>query len=402
LKILLGYTWFPSETYGNVQKLELERIDRIRSAGFDVDGFCLTLRPPAPCLTFPQLDKLWKKRDKALLMHYDDLLQKLDGFDVLINEAGINLHPEFVEMLPVVTVFGCNDDPESSEWLSKPVVKSYDLCLVGNIAEVETYYQWGAKQAVWRPMGFQGYYSPELTREDILSGERDIDIFMMAERSSPWRRERFNVLERAFPEAFFFGAGWKRGYLPTGNEISWLQRTKIGPNIHNSTGPINFRTFYLPANGVLQICDNKKHLGEIYELGKEAVGFDTIEECVELCRYYLDHDEERRNIAANGWERVMRDYTEDKIFDRIVQTIAPILEKKRPIPETVSTISLFSRNKFVRSYYRAQDAILRKPLMPRIKTCIKERFPSAYAYILEIYHKIKMRKTRKKGNYPPQ
>lgn len=385
MKILLGYPWYPSEkTYGNVQKMALERIDRLRSAGYDVDGFCLTINPPASYLPFPQLDKLWKKRDRNLLMLYDDLLQKLDGYDVLINEAGINLHPEFVEMLPVVTVFGCNDDPESSDLLSKPVLKSYDLCLVGNIAEVENYYQWGAKQAVWQPLGFQGYYSPQLTYEDILSGERDIDIFMMAERASPWRRERFDVLERAFPEGFFFGAGWKRGYLPAGEEISWLQRTKIGPNIHNSTGPINFRTFYLPANGVLQICDNKKHLANIYELGKEAIGFDTIEECIELCRYYLSHDEERRYIAANGWKRATNDYTEEKIFERTVQTIVPIFEKKKPIPKTVSSISLFSRNKLVRTYYKLYDSISLPIPISQIKATIKEKFPNVYACVRKI------------------
>jgi glycosyltransferase involved in cell wall biosynthesis len=387
MKILLGYPWFPSEAYGNVQKMELERIGRLQAAGYNVDGFCLTINPPASHLTFPQLDALWKKRNRNLLMFYDNLLQKLDGYDVLINAAGINLHPEFVEMLPVVTVFGCNDDPESSDLMSKPVLKSYDLCLVGNIAEVESYYQWGAKHAVWHPMGFQGYYSPQLTYEDILSGERDIDIFMMAERASKWRRERFDILERAFPEGFFFGAGWKRGYLPTGNEISWLQRTKICPNIHNSTGPINFRTFYLPANGVLQICDNKKHLAKIYELGKEAVGFNTIEECVDLCRYYLAHDEERRYIAANGWKRVTNDYTEEKIFERAVQAIAPILEKKKPIPKTVSTISLFSRNRIVRFYCKLYDSLFHSISISQIKALLIKKIPNVYACIRRIWHK---------------
>ncbi len=64
-----------------------------------------------------------------------------------------------------------------------------------------------------------------------------------------------------------------------------MQRTRVGINIHNSTGPINFRTFYLPANGVLQICDNKSHLGRIFELGREVVGYQEIAEAIELCRY---------------------------------------------------------------------------------------------------------------------
>jgi len=95
----------------------------------------------------------------------------------------------------------------------------------------------------------------------------------------------------------------------------------VGINIHNSTGPINFRTFYLPANGVLQICDNKSHLGQIFELGKEVVGYDSIDEAIELTRYYLEHEEERRAIAAAGWRRTLREYNEVAAFDFIRRAV---------------------------------------------------------------------------------
>jgi spore maturation protein CgeB len=110
--------------------------------------------------------------------------------------------------------------------------------------------------------------------------------------------------------------------------------------MHNSTGPINYRTFYLPANGVMQICDNKAHLGKIYELDKEVVGFDTVEECIDRCRYYLAHDDERRAIAAAGWRRAMRDYTEVPIFRRMVETVSSMLPPRdRPAPRVHDIIT---------------------------------------------------------------
>ena len=322
LKILYGYSWFKSEAYGNVQDLNLAYIRQLNEAGFDVEGFCLTLAPPGPCLTFKELDRRWRWGERNLLVMYERLEQALEGKQVLLNGPGINLHPEFVAKLPVFTVFQCFDDPENSQNLSRPVAAAYDLCLVGNIAEVDTYRSWGVKSAEWSPMGLQPtIYDPTLTYEKILDGERDLDLFLMCDRLSPWRRERLDKLSQAFPEAHFYGQGWPRGYLPHGQELKFLQRAKIGPNLHNSSGPINYRTFYLPANGVMQICDNKNHLGKIYELGKEVIGFDSVEECIELCRYYLDHDEERRLIAANGWKRVVTDYTEIAVFQRIVSLI---------------------------------------------------------------------------------
>ena len=102
------------------------------------------------------------------------------------------------------------------------------------------------------------------------------------------------------------GAGWPKGFLPEKERVPLLQRTKIGVNIHNSTGPINFRTYYLPANGVMQICDNKKHLPMVFELNKEVVGFDSIEEAIDLCRYYLEHDEEAHKSQPPGMQELSR------------------------------------------------------------------------------------------------
>ena len=327
LKILYGYSWFESGAYGNVEDLNLTYIRQLNEAGYDVEGFCLTLDPPGPCLTFKSLDRRWRFGERKLLAMYERLERALEGKQVLINGPGINLHPEFVARLPVFTVFQCFDDPENSHNLSRPVASAYDLCLVGNIAEVETYRSWGVKAAEWSPMGLQPtIYDPTLTYEQIINGERDIDLFMMADRISPWRKDRLDKLALAFSEAHFYGQGWPRGYLPSGQEVSFLQRAKVGPNLHNSTGPINYRTYYLPANGVMQICDNKSYLAKIYELGKEVVGFDTIDECIDLCRYYLSHDEERRLIAANGWKRALTDYTESAVFRRNMTLIEERLE----------------------------------------------------------------------------
>jgi spore maturation protein CgeB len=71
----------------------------------------------------------------------------------------------------------------------------------------------------------------------------------------------------------------------------------------------------------MQICDNKKHLPTLFELGKEVIGFDNVAECADATRYYLAHDDERRAIALAGYRRVMRDYTEDKWWERIPTVI---------------------------------------------------------------------------------
>lgn len=324
MRILYGYAYYDSPAFVDVGRLKEDHLAELRRAGFEVEGFCLTLNPPGPHLAFPQMDRLWRRGDRTLLAMYERLEERLSGFDVLLNSSGLNLHPEFIERLPAYTVFQCFDDPESSAILSRPVAASYDLSLVGNIAEVDTYRSWGVKAAEWMPMGLMpGSYDPSLRAEDILSEERDIDLIMFIDRNSLPRRPKLDRLAEAFPNEHFYGQGWARGCLPVGPEqVRLFRRAKIGPNLHHSTGPINFRVFQAPANGVMQICDNKSHLGQVYELDKEVAGFDTVDECIDLCRYYLAHDRQRREIAAAGFLRAVRDYNEVAVFRRTVEVIA--------------------------------------------------------------------------------
>lgn len=332
MRILLGFSYYHHPSM-DIKEWVDSWLGRLRQTGIQVESFPLTVNPPAHQFYWPELDARWRRGDNALLRMYERLALALEHFDVFVNWNGINVHPDFVRQLPTFNVYGCFDDPEASDILSKPVAWAYDLAMVGNIAELDTYKSWGVKEVRHWPLGYRETdYDPSLTREKILSAERDIDIALLCERQTRYRAERLDKFAAAFPQGVYYGKGWPKGFLPEDQKISLYKRTKIGPNFHNSTGPVNFRTFVLPANGVLQICDNKSHLARLYEINKEAVGFDTIEEAIELCRYYLEHDEERREIAAAGWARAMRDYNEVATFqliEKYVSELQPILQKKQ-------------------------------------------------------------------------
>lgn len=323
MKILLGHSFPDQTTFGTIWIENWLR--RLRIAGFEVYPFSLVINQQRPVLYFNELDILWRYQDTRLLAMYESLGKTLLDYDVFICFNGSNIHPNFVSSLNCFTVYACFDDPEASPKLSKPVAGAFDLAMVGNIAEVDSYKSWGVKEVRWWPLGFrQDDYDPHLTAEAILEGRRDIEVALLCERVTRYRKDRVDRFVKAFPNGSYYGLGWPAGFLPEDRRISTLQRTRIGINIHNSTGPINFRTFYLPANGVMQLCDNKSNLGKIFDLGKEAVGYDSIEEAIELTRYYLEHDAERRVIAAAGWKRALADYNEVACFKRVTDAISEL------------------------------------------------------------------------------
>lgn len=310
-EIILGYQVPNPRT----QELYCDMIARARQLGYNIKGLCLTENPPAPALTFAQLDARWKRKDRELDKLRSRVREAVSGADVFWNLNGANIHPAWLADFPTLNVYGCYDDPESSARLSQPVARYFDACFVGNLSCLPLYESWNVRNMAWSPLAFLGKdYDPTLTPEHVLTVERPVDIVFFGERQTPFRQGRLDRLIEAFPQAYCRGRGWPGGFVDDENRRAIYKQAKIGWNVHNSVGPVNLRFFALPANGILQICDNKCRSGQVFKLGEEIVGFDSMDECIELTRYYLEHPDERKRIAANGLKRYQTEFTEDKIW----------------------------------------------------------------------------------------
>lgn len=293
-----------------------------------------------------ELDRHYKDRDPGLLVFYDKIRKLAMSHDIHIVNYGNIYHPEFIKSLKetgIYNVIYSGDDPNGSDFCSKPYVGAFDhsFCFGINFDDKtkikEKFLEWGAKRADWWPYGARtDMYDDALTESDIYNKERDIDLVFVG---TPWLKlERLAKLKRAFPGMKIYGQKYwktiagcginaiKKGKFPKvaldayaiglGNvrELSaeelvpLYHRCKLGINMHLSFGPSNIRMYQLPANGVMQLCDCPEGLGEVFEVGKEVIMYHSIEESVELIKYYLDNDEERKEIAAAGFNRVMKDY----------------------------------------------------------------------------------------------
>ncbi|MCP3965754.1 MAG: glycosyltransferase family 1 protein [Lentisphaerae bacterium] len=60
------------------------------------------------------------------------------------------------------------------------------------------------------------------------------------------------------------------------------------------------RTFEIPACGAFLLAERTPVMQQLYEEGKEAEYFETPEEFVEKCKYYLKHENKRRQISKAG------------------------------------------------------------------------------------------------------
>lgn len=263
--------------------------------------------------------------------------------------SGYPWSSHFLEKLKRYSYVACYfvDDPEGSKNTSMLYVKYYHYAFCGGIffdkhtRIVDKYLEWGAIKSKYIPLGAcPSKYSsnpPEYLN-------RDIDIIFVGGAYLKKIIRMFKLKKHFGDRMLLYGRSWNyhgnnifktiivrivKGYynipeieeLPKDKLVDLYRRTKIGFNVHQSYGPSNQRTFELPANGVMQICDCKVGLKELYKLNEEVVNSDSVEDTIKKIEFYLKHDEERMRIAKNGYAKVINNYRLEQSFKIMLDEI---------------------------------------------------------------------------------
>lgn len=139
------------------------------------------------------------------------------------------------------------------------------------------------------------------------------------------RRLVIKRLRKAGIDVRTWGYGWKQGKVTQREMVQIFNQTKINLNLSNASVPgtdqIKGRNFEIPGCGGFLLTGYAPHLEEYYDIGKEIVCFDDIDDLMDKIRYYLVHDDEREMIALAGYQRTIRDHTYDKRFHHVFSHI---------------------------------------------------------------------------------
>ena len=95
-----------------------------------------------------------------------------------------------------------------------------------------------------------------------------------------------------------------------------FNQSKINLNFTSKAIPL--RVFDILGSGGFLISNYQTELLQVFENGKDLVVYEDLDHLVELCGYYLEHDEERIEIAKNGHETVKKYHN---VTTRLLQII---------------------------------------------------------------------------------
>lgn len=102
-----------------------------------------------------------------------------------------------------------------------------------------------------------------------------------------------------------------------------FQLSKI--NLNFTSKPIRtglpLRIWDIMACGGFVMSNYQSEIPEYFTIGEEIETYASEEELIDKCDYYLKHEEERRKIAQNGFEKVKKEHTTYMRLDDILHNI---------------------------------------------------------------------------------
>lgn len=280
------------------------------------------------------LDNLYFANDWRLAGLYKAFEAALreERVDALIVDTCQPYHPDYLRKVPVFKTLRIADGPLTAYDRDFAYVHAFDQVLYHSPAYsrdldmAEKLRYLGVENCdFWPHALFDAMFDPKKTETDLMSANRDIDVIFIGAlfpgkmpliaqvKKAFGKRCRIHGLTNLKRNVYFnlkFGfPGWVRparfaDYVPL------YQRSRIGINIHNrgdyTVG--SYRMFDLPGNGVMQISDGGDFLSSFFRVDEEIVGYRDADDLIDKIHYYLKHEDERRQIALNGYRRVMKDH----------------------------------------------------------------------------------------------
>jgi len=293
------------------------------------------------------LDNLFYYEDKKLIKLYNNVSKIIEEekIDVLLVDNCFPYHPEFLKTLKVFKVMRTTDGPVSAFDRDFAYVNYYDLVLYHSPAynKFSTYPEKLDELKVkshefWPHGSFKAMRDQSLTLENLFAHNRNIDVIFIGALHFD-KMESIAKLKKNLGDRFLYHGlstikrniyfnvkyrypGWVTA-IKGEDHANLYRRSKIGVNIHNrgkyTVG--SYRLFDLPANGVMQLSDGDDYLGNFFDVGSEIVSYKSIDNLLELVKYYLKNDVERERIATNAFVRTLNEYDIKIILKKLTSII---------------------------------------------------------------------------------
>ena len=81
------------------------------------------------------------------------------------------------------------------------------------------------------------------------------------------------------------------------------------------------RNYRIMGSGGFLLANRSNGIEKVFEENKEIVLYNNISDCIDKIRYYLNHEDERKQIALNGKKKTLENYTFNHSLNNLIKII---------------------------------------------------------------------------------
>ncbi len=102
-------------------------------------------------------------------------------------------------------------------------------------------------------------------------------------------------------------------------KIFHLSKINLNMTIKPIQTGLPLRIFDILGCGGFVMSNYQEELPELFDIGIDLETYSSMDELIDKCAYYLEHEDERKQIALNGYRKVKEHYTYQK---RVIEIIS--------------------------------------------------------------------------------
>lgn len=167
--------------------------------------------------------------------------------------------------------------------------------------------------------------------ETFLTDKRTMAQLYIGNKISAMERvDTFRDLSERFPVTIYTASDTtslpklqNKGTAKSLTEMPLIfHQSKINLNITSKVirSGLPLRIFDILSCGGFVLSNFQPEIPELFEPNEGIVMYGSREELLDLCAYYLSHDEERVAIAEAGYEKLKQNYTYEKQLEKLLYT----------------------------------------------------------------------------------
>ncbi|MCK0123644.1 glycosyltransferase [Gelidibacter sp. F2691] len=277
-----------------------------------------------------------------LILNVNNYIQKSiinDKYDIVWVDKGVYINEKTIRILRQVAgkLIHFTPDPAFTfhkSFLFNKSIKYYDFIITTKSFELESYYKLKNKnQVIYVTQGFDrdihrredssflkksgvvflGHHEKE--REEVIERliKHDIDVTLAGIK---W--ERFAEKYRHYKNLNYLGKGvYGKDYVSTIQQakIAWGAISKWIPELHTT------RTFEIPACGTALLTEINSETTTFFN-ETEAIFYNTTEELMDKVTFYLNNNDDLKELTERGYKKVHEDgYDYESIMRNALRTI---------------------------------------------------------------------------------